>query len=95
MRVKTYKEALVVARCAGEDSAKRRMRKASRKVMSQDDYDHAVEVMEKVLLDLGFDTRSWMAMAGVPRNEPEPQKPARKSRRRSNAAPVQLAFGFA
>ena len=47
MRVKNYSEALLLARCAGEDSAKKRMRKAGRTVMSLDDYNHAVDVMEK------------------------------------------------
>ena len=83
MRVKSYKEALLFARCAGEDAANRRMRKAGRKVMSRADYDYAVDVMEKMLMDLGFDVRSWIAMAGVPRNEPEPPKLKRKSKRKS------------
>ena len=95
MRVNSYKEALVLARCAGEDAAKKRMRKADRKVMSLDDYNYAVDVMEKILFDLGFDTRSWRATAGFPRNEPEPPKPVRKPRKRSNDAPVQLSFAFA
>lgn len=94
MRVKSYKDALPLARDAGLDAAKRRMRKAGRKVMSEADYDHAVDVMEKMLLDLGFDTRGWIAMAGVPRNEPEEPKPAKKSKRRSTPKPVQLAFAF-
>jgi len=62
--------------------------------MSQDDYDFAVEVMEKFLADLGFDTERWRVMAGVPRNEPEPPEPVRKSRRRSDTEPIQLSFGF-
>ena len=95
VRVKSYTEALPFARDAGLDAAKRRMRKAGRKVMSDADYDHAVDVMEKMLLDLGFDTRGWIAMAGVPRNEPPEPKLAKKSKRRSNAAPVQLSFAFA
>ena len=107
MRVRDYSEALRFARCAGEDAAKKRMRKAGRKVMSLDDYNHAVDVIEKMLFDLGFDTVGWRAMAGVPRNEPPEPKAARKSKRRSvasalapeqqakNAAPVQLNFGFA
>ncbi|MFO1172557.1 MAG: hypothetical protein U1E49_16550 [Hyphomicrobiaceae bacterium] len=70
------------------------MRKAGRTVMSESDRDHAVDVMEKMLLDLGFDTRSWIAMAGVPRNEPEPPK-RKASRRRTPKAPVQLSFAFA
>ena len=98
MRVKSYTEALPFARDAGLDAAKRRMRKAGRKALSDADYDHAIDVMEKMLLDLGFDTRGWIALAGVPRNEPEPPepKPAKKSKRRSKAPPaVQLVFAFA
>ena len=92
MRVKSYTEALPFARDAGLDAAKRRMRKAGRKVMSDADYDHAIDVMEKMLLDLGFDTRRWIAMAGVPRNEP---KAARKLKRLAKAEAVQLSFAFA
>ncbi len=94
MRVKSYTEALPFARDAGLDAAKRRMRKAGRKVMSDSDYDHAINVMEKMLLDLGFDTRSWIAMAGVPRNEPDEPKAAKKPKRRAKAQPVQLSFAF-
>lgn len=95
MRVKSYTEALPFARDAGLDAAKRRMRKAGRAAMSDCDYDHAIHVMEKMLLDLGFDTRSWIAMAGVPRNEPDESKGSRKPKRRSKVAPVQLSFAFA
>lgn len=95
MRIKTYTDALRLARCAGEDAAKRRMRNAGRKAMSQVDYDHAVDVMENILCDLGFDTRRWAAMAGVPRNEPDEPMAARKPKRRSKAAPIQLSFAFA
>ena len=95
MRVKSYTEALPFARDAGLDAAKRRMRKAGRAAMSDADYDHAIYVMEKMLLDLGFDTRSWIAMAGVPRNEPPEPKKTRTPKRRSRPAPVQLSFAFA
>ena len=95
MRVKSYTEAVRLANSAGLDAAKRRMRKAGRKVMSASDYDHAVSVIETFLSDLGFDTRGWIAMAGVPRNEPGELKVARKPSRRSMAAPVQLSFAFA
>jgi hypothetical protein len=96
MRVKTYKEAVQLARCAGEDAANRRMRKAGRKAWSEADYDHAVRVTEGFLVDLGFDIRRWAATAGFPRNEPEEPKPVRKSKRRSVViAPVQLSFAFA
>ena len=93
MRVKTYKDAVRLANAAGLDDAKRRMRKAGRKVMSAADHDHAASVTERILTDLGFDIRGWIAMAGVPRNEPEP--PARKKRAPRSKQPVQLAFAFA
>ena len=95
MRVKSYTEAVRLANSAGLDAAKRRMRKAGRKVMSASDYDHAVSVIESFLCDLGFDTVSWLATAGLKRNEPDEPKAARKPRRRSKDAPVQLNFAFA
>jgi hypothetical protein len=97
VRVKSYKEAVQLARCAGEDAANRRMRKAGRKAWSDTDYAHAVRVTERLLVDLGFDVASWAATAGFPRNEPEePKKAAKKSKRRPAAAPaVQLSFAFA
>jgi hypothetical protein len=95
VRVKSYTEAVRLANSAGLDAAKRRMRKAGRKVMSASDYDHAVDVVGKMLADLGFDTVGWAAMAGVPRNEPPERKAARKPKRCTTAAPVQLSFAFA
>ena len=95
MRVKSYTEAVRLANSAGLDAAKRRMRKAGRKVMSASDYDHAVSVIETFLAELGFDTVGWLAMAGVPRNAPPEPKPIRKPKRRSKDAPVQLNFAFA
>lgn len=96
MRVKSYNEAVRLANSAGLDSAKRRMAKAGRKAMSAADYDHAAQVTTKLLTDLGFDIEGWIALAGVPRNEPpEPPKPARRHKRRSNPEPVQLSFAFA
>jgi hypothetical protein len=95
VRVKTFKEALQLARCAGEDAANRRMRKAARKAWSEGDHDHAVRVTEKVLVDLGFDIPGWTATAGFPRNEPDPPKPVRKRRQSRDVAPVQLSFAFA
>ncbi len=95
MRIKTYTEAVRLANAAGIDAAKKRMRKAGRTVMSAVDRDHAVDVIENILCDLGFDTRRWVAMAGVPRNEPEEPMAARQPKRRSKAAPVQLSFAFA
>jgi len=95
VRVKSYKEAVRLARCAGEDAANRRMRKAGRKAWSEADHDHAVRVTQGLLVDLGFDVPGWIATAGFPRNEPEPPKPIRKPRRRADAVPVQLSFAFA
>ena len=95
MRVKSYKEAVDLARSAGEDAANRRMRKAGRKAWSEVDHDHAACLTENILADLGFDIAGWMAMAGVPRNEPPEPKSTRKPKGRSKAAPVQLSFAFA
>ena len=95
MRVKTYKQAVQLARCAGEDAANRRVRKAGRKAWSEADHDHALRVTEKLLVDLGFDVPGWVATAGFPRNEPDEPKTVRKSKRRSNDVPVQLSFAFA
>ena len=95
MRVKSYTEAVRLARFAGEDAANRRMRKADRKGWSAADHEHAARVTEAVLTDLGFDIEGWVALAGLPRNEPPEPKPARKSRRRSSERPVQLSFAFA
>ena len=95
MRVKTYKQAVQLARCAGEDAANRRMHKAGRKAWSEADHDHALRVTEKLLVDLGFDVPGWVATAGFPRNEPDEPKTVRKSKRRSNDVPVQLSFAFA
>lgn len=96
MRVRTYKEAVRLARCAGEDAANRRMRNSGRKAWSPADHDHAARVTEKILVDLGFDITGWVAMGGMPRNEPPEPAPAKRSRnrRRTMAAPMQLSFGF-
>ena len=95
MRVKSYKEAVQLARCAGEDAANKRMRKAGRKTWSAADHDHAARVTQAIITDLGFDIAGWLAMAGVPRNEPPEVKAAKKTKRRAKAAPVQLTFAFA
>lgn len=95
MRVRSYKEAVRLARCAGEDAANRRVRKAGRKAWSAADHDHAADLTEKILIDLGFDIAGWVAMGGVPRNEPQEPKASRKPKRRSRAAPVQLSLAFA
>ncbi len=96
MRVKSYSEAVRLANSVGLDAAKRRAKKAGRKVLSAADYDHAVDVMETFLTDLGFDVRGWGVLAGVPRNEPPEAKPAKRSKGRLKAkSAVQLSFAFA
>ena len=99
MRVNSYIEAVRLARCAGEDAANRRMRKAGRKAWTAADYDHAVGVTQRILVELGFDITGWLATAGLRRNEPDDPPPRKKSKRRSkqtpNQAPVQLSFAFA
>ena len=95
MRVKSYTEAVRLANSAGLDAAKRRMRKAGRKVMSASDYDHAVKVVEKFLCDLGFDTVGWRSTAGLRRNKPDEAPARKKTVRRSKTAHVQLSFAFA
>jgi hypothetical protein len=92
VRVRSYTEAVRLARSAGEDAANRRMRRAGRRAWSDADRDHAAGVANALLTDLGFDIEGWIVLAGLPRNEPEPVKPKRKARR---SAPVQLAFAFA
>ena len=95
MRVKSYKEAVRLARCAGEDGANRRMRNAGRKSWSSADHDHGVRVTEDILVHLGFDVVGWSATAGLPRNEPNEPPARKKTKRRSTQAPVQLSFSFA
>lgn len=95
MRVKSYTEAVRLANSAGLDAAKRRMRKAGRAAMSAADHDHAAQVTTKLLYDLGFDVEGWIALAGVPRNEPEEPIRKKKTRRTRRPEPVQLSFAFA
>lgn len=95
MRVKSYTEAVRLARSAGEDAANRRMRKAGRKAWSENDQAHAARVTNKLLADLGFDVEGWIALAGVPRNEPEEPMKRKKARRKRPPEPVQLSFAFA
>lgn len=92
MRVRSYTEAVRLARSAGEDAANRRMRTAGRKAWSGADRDHAARVANALLTDLGFDIEGWIALAGLPRNEPDEPVKRKKARR---PAPVQLAFAFA
>ena len=94
MRVKSYAEAVRLANAAGLDAANRRMRKAGRTAWSAADRNHCCEVVEDILVKLGYDVRAWNALAGVARNEPEP--PPRKSakRRSKQPKPVQLSSAF-
>jgi hypothetical protein len=61
--VRSYGEALRIARSAGEDAANRRMRKACRRRWTRADYNHAVDVMNRVLGQLGYDLASEMRLA--------------------------------
>jgi hypothetical protein len=63
MIVRSYRQALRIARSAGEDAANRRMRKAGRRRWTVADYDHAVDVMNRVLGQLGYVSDSEMPMA--------------------------------
>lgn len=94
MRIGSYKEAVRLARCAGEDAANRRARKAGRKAWSEADQAHAARVTASILCDLGFDVVKWAATAGLPRNEPDETPPRKKAKRRAKQAPVQLSFAF-
>lgn len=96
MRIKSFNEALRIARSAGEDAANRRARKAGRKTWSEADLAYATRETERILAGLGFDVAGWVAMAGLARNEPpaEPDRRA-KAKGRPRRAPVQLTFSFA
>ena len=94
MRVKSYTEAVRLANAAGMDAANRRMRKAGRKAWTLEDHNHACRVVEDFLVKLGYDVRSWNALAGLPRNEPEPPPKKKRTRRRKGQTPVQLSFAF-
>jgi len=61
--VRSYRQALRIARSAGEDAANRRMRKAGRRRWTATDYDHAVSVMNHVLAQLGYDLTAEMRLA--------------------------------
>lgn len=95
MRIRSFKEALRIARSAGEDAANRRARKAGRKTWSEADLAYATRETERILADLGFDAAGWVAMAGLARNEPDEPAPRAKGKRRPRKAPVQLSFSFA
>lgn len=53
--IRSYEEALRIARAAGADAANRRMRKAGRSRWTKADYDHAATVMHRMLKQLGYD----------------------------------------
>ena len=95
MRIRSFKEALRIARSAGEDAANRRARKAGRKTWSEADLAYATRETERILAGLGFDVAGWVAMAGLARNEPDEPAPPGKGKRRPRRAPVQLTFSFA
>ena len=61
--IRSYRQALRIARSAGEDAANRRMRKAGRRRWSVADYDHAVDVMNHVLGQLGYGLAAEMPLA--------------------------------
>ena len=61
--IRSYRQALRVARSAGEDAANRRMRKAGRRHWTAADYDCAVEVMNHVLEQLGYGLAAEMRLA--------------------------------
>ena len=61
--IRSYREAVRIARSAGEDAANRRMRKANRRGWTAADYDHAVNVMHRVLAQLGYDLAAEMNLA--------------------------------
>jgi hypothetical protein len=52
--VRSYTEALRIARSAGENAANRRMRRAGRRCWTEADYDHAVDDLNRVLEQLGY-----------------------------------------
>ncbi|HEY1244943.1 MAG TPA: hypothetical protein VGF29_08935 [Hyphomicrobiaceae bacterium] len=61
--IRSYREALRVARSAGEDAANRRMRKAGRRRWTAADYDHAVNTMNHILAQLGYGFAAEMRLA--------------------------------
>jgi hypothetical protein len=53
--VRSFTDALRIARAAGADAANRRMRKAGRCRWSRGDYNHGADVMSRVLRQLGYE----------------------------------------
>ncbi len=67
---RSYNEALRVARSAREDAANRRMRKAGRRCWTEADYDHTVNVMNRVLAQLGYDLSAEVPLPPDPMAPP-------------------------
>jgi hypothetical protein len=63
MIIRSYRQALRIARSAGEDAANQRMRKAGRRRWTAADYDYAVDVMNRVLGQLGYGLAAEMRLA--------------------------------
>ena len=63
MIVRSYRQALRIARAAGEDAANRRMRKAGRRRWTAADYEHAINVMNRLLEQLGYGLTADMQLA--------------------------------
>jgi hypothetical protein len=61
--VRSYRQAPRIARSAGEDAANRRTRKAGRRGWTAADYDYAVNVMSRVLAQLGYGLPAEMPLA--------------------------------
>jgi hypothetical protein len=61
--IRSYRQALRIARSAGEDAANRRMRKAGRRCWTAADYDCAVNVMNHVLGQLGYGLAAEVRLA--------------------------------
>jgi hypothetical protein len=54
--IRSYHEALRIARAAGADAANRRMRKARRQRWTRADYNHGANVTIRILAQLGYDS---------------------------------------
>lgn len=54
VELRTYAEALRIARAAGTDAGNRRMQREGRDRWNDADWDHAAEVTNGILLDTGW-----------------------------------------
>ena len=61
--VRSYGQALRIARSAGEDAANRRVHKAGRRRWTAADYVHAVDVTNRVPAQLGYGWAAEMRQA--------------------------------